>query len=381
MKGTPQSHSDILSMSDDEFIESAFSSGSTAEKEPEVEEPVTEEEPTETEVTDEVVEEESTEEESSDESEDSSEDTEKDPMAPAAKPVEDKEPEATKDVETKPGVKPTAEIDYASAGKQLLAPFVANGKTIELNSVDEARQLMQMGANYTKKMQAIAPHRKVLLMLEKNELLSEDKLSYLIDLDKKNPEAIKKLIKESGIDPLDIDTNAETTYQEGNHRVTDSEAAFSEVLEDLQSTPSGQKTIQTIHANWDQASKEVLWNQPEIMKVMQEQRDLGIYDVISAEIDRRKTIGLLPPNAPFLQSYKLVGDEMAQAAIEQQAKPNLAIKQPVGTTVQKPKATVTNGARVSAASPSRATPRKSEPFINPLAMSDEDFLKSFSVKL
>lgn len=59
-------------------------------------------------------------------------------------------------------------------------------ETIELRDSSEAVQLMQKGANYTRKMQDIAPHRKVLLMLENNGLLDEGKLSYLIDLEKKN---------------------------------------------------------------------------------------------------------------------------------------------------------------------------------------------------
>ena len=51
---------------------------------------------------------------------------------------------------------------------------------------------MQMGAGYGRKLQDMQPHLKTLRMLEKNNLLDEGKLSYLIDLDQKNPDAIKK---------------------------------------------------------------------------------------------------------------------------------------------------------------------------------------------
>lgn len=271
--------------------------------------------------------------------------------------------------------------NFEESYKQLMAPIHANGKTIELHSPDELRQLAQMGANYTKKMQAIAPHRKVLMMLENNGLLDEGKLSFLIDLEKKNPEAIKKLIKEAGINPLDIDTEVEPTYREGNHRVTDEEAAFVSQLEDLKSTPEGTQTIQTIN-NWDQASKEVLWNNPSLMATIHSQRANGIYDTIAKEIDRRRTLGQIPTEVPFLQAYKAVGDELHNAG----AFNNLGTKPPQGKTPVAvrpavPKPPVANGDKASAAAPSRSTPKVAKPFVNPLQMSDDEFMKTFKDRL
>ena len=48
---------------------------------------------------------------------------------------------------------PETPVDYKALYEQVTAPFKANGKTISIQSVEEATQLMQMGANYTKKMQ------------------------------------------------------------------------------------------------------------------------------------------------------------------------------------------------------------------------------------
>ncbi len=68
--------------------------------------------------------------------------------------------------------------DYKALYEKVMAPLKANGKTIDIKSPEELIQLAQMGANYTRKMQAIAPHRKVLLMLENNGLLDEGKLCF-----------------------------------------------------------------------------------------------------------------------------------------------------------------------------------------------------------
>ena len=77
----------------------------------------------------------------------------------------------------KKSIKSSGSVDYEAFYKKVMAPFKANGKMITLRSPEEAIQLMQQGANFTKKMQAIAPHRKLLIMLENNGLLDESKIN------------------------------------------------------------------------------------------------------------------------------------------------------------------------------------------------------------
>ena len=279
-------------------------------------------------------------------------------------PVE--QPEVIEPIEEETPV----DMDYQEFYSQVMAPFNANGKSVKLNNASEVIQMMQMGANYTRKMQDIAPHRKLIMMLENNGLLDEDKLSYLIDLDKKNPEAITKLIKEAGIEPLDIDVSEEPQYQEGNHKISDAHINFNTVLDDLKSTSEGIDTIREINS-WDQASKDILWNAPEVMSSIHTQKTNGIYGQIVQEIERRKLLGSISPTVPFLHVYKAVGEEM-------QATGKLRVVQgPVGTSVSSPRG-YANGAQASATTPSRSIPKKVTTSINPLAMSDEDFLKQMA---
>lgn len=279
----------------------------------------------------------------------------------------------------------TASVDFKAFHDQVMAPFQANGKTIQLRSVDEAIQLMQQGANYTRKMQAIAPHRKVLMMLENNGLLDESKLSRLIDLEKKNPDAIRALVKEAGIDPLDIDVHEESTYTPGNHAVPDEAVAFQTTLDEVSSTPDGQETVRQITASWDPESKAELWKDPSILGTIHQQRISGVYDRVVAEIERQRTIGAIPANVSLLNAYRVIGERMTQAGAfqdlvaAQQAAQHPAVQHPVATRVASAKPAVTNSGKVSAAAPTRtATPRRAEAFINPLAMSDDEFMKQFA---
>lgn len=299
--------------------------------------------------------------------------------------VDPKEATATKDATAADSQGAT--VDYEKLYKQVMAPFKANGKMIEPRSPDEIIQLMQMGANYTRKMQDIQPHRKTLLMLENNGLMDPDKLSFLIDIDKGNPEAIKKLLKDKGVDPLSFDASEESTYLGGNHKVSDDEANFRNVLDDLGSNPEGKATLQTVNSTWDQASKEVLWKEPQILTVMHQQRENGIYDRIAAEVDRQKALGQISVGTPFIQAYQAVGTSMqAQGKFNDIVVSPLGSdpavttvsKEPVATRVVTPKPAVVNGDLASAAAASRSTSGKAEKFVNPLAMSDDDFLKQMT---
>ncbi len=302
-------------------------------------------------------------------------------VAPAVAEPENKAPEQLPAEQVKQEDS-TGKVDYQKAYEAIMAPFKANGKTMQVQTPEEAIALMQMGANYTRKMQELQPQRKTLLLLENNGLLDEGKLSYLIDLSKGNPEAIKKLIKESNFDVLSVDLDKESTYQGGNHTVTDEEVNFRTVLDELNSNPVGKETLSVISSTWDQASKEVLWNNPEVMVTINSQRENGIYNRITTEIERRRTFGQIQPGIPFLQAYRAVGDDLQKSgAFNDLAQQSQAPAQatapaaaPVAVKASLPKPTNVDP-RVAAAAVHHTTAVKADNPVNPLAMSDEDFLK------
>lgn len=290
-----------------------------------------------------------------------------------------------------PVVEPVVEEnvpDFKALYEGLLKPIKANGKEIQLKSHSELVQLAQQGANYTRKMQDIAPHRKTLLMLENNGI-DQEQLSYLIDLSKKDPAAIQKLLKDSAINPLDIDVEAEPTYQGGNHRVSDEEANFRAAIDDATASETGRVVIQAINGTWDQASKELLFSQPGIIETMIQQQEAGFYERIAGEVDRRRVLGQIPAGMSFLQAYKTVGDQMVAGGQLQDLvanEPAPAQTPPVATApvavrVAPVKPAVAPNARAEAAAPTRAAPNAAKKLVNPLAMSDDDFMNSFKNRL
>ena len=269
-------------------------------------------------------------------------------------------------------------VDYEAAYKKLTAPFKANGRDIQVESVDDAIALMQMGANYNKKMAALKPNLKLLKLLENNGLLSEEKLGFLIDLEKKNPDAISKLIKDSGVDPLDLDASKAGDYKPTRHMVDDRELELDAVLDEIQGTDSYTKTIDVISNQWDGPSKNVIANAPQILKVINNHIQSGVFDVIVKEVEREKMFGRLS-GLSDIEAYRQVGDAIQArggfdhlASQGQRIQPKPAIVQP------KPKMGDEGKRRekkLAASSSQPAAPAKGTEEFNPLALSDEEFSK------
>lgn len=278
----------------------------------------------------------------------------------------------------KPEAKPAT--DLQAFHDKILAPFKANGKMLQAKDADEAIQLMQMGANYTRKMQELQPARKTIMLLEKHGLLDEEKLSYLIDLHEKNPEAIKKLVQESGIEPMDIDPNEKSNYVSANHQLSNEEFAFRAAVEEVSTSTNGHETIKAV-SGWDQTSQDFIWENPSVLSIIHEQKESGVYDLIVAEVDRRKTMGQIPVNTPFIAAYETVGKEMAEAElaakkVTEQPKVVVEPKPVVATTVAAPKPAAANGDKAKAASPTRTNGAKA-PVVDFSKLSDDEFLKTF----
>lgn len=283
-------------------------------------------------------------------------------------------------------------INYQAEYEKLLGPFRASGRTVQAKNVDEAMTMMQRGVDYTRKMQQLKPNLKLMKMLEKNGLMNEEKLTFLIDLDKNDPAAVNKFIKDKSIDPFDLDPNSETEYKPGKHSVSDEEMRFDSVLQDVRNSDNGQETITFIEKNWDQESMNVLYREPELLKLMDEHRSDGILEQITSEMAHRQMLGQLPENTPYLTLYKSIGDELhtsgklmvrgvptnsrQPAKVQAQVATPKPERQVLETRPAKPKPQASNGAAAKAAGSVRSSPvpPKASDF-NPLAMSDEEFEK------
>lgn len=380
-------NSDVLGVSDDDFAKMPEPVGVESEEAPAQPEEQTqdqEEAPPESQEKPEA--EQQPEEQAAPEPAQAPEEGEKKEEAPAPAP-EPQEPakEAPKEAPKAPASKPAESgVDYKAAYERIMAPIKAAGKTVQLQSVEEAVALIQKGADYTRKMQELGKDRRYVMMLGNAGLLDEKTLDRLIAVSKGDKEALKSLLQELKVDPVDIDTTKENKYQAGAHVVSDSTAKLQSAIDDLQASAEGRETL-TVIKEWDAESKQVFGQHPQLLETIHQQRLSGVYARITAEMDRRRTLGQLP-DQPFLASYKQIGDEfLASGKLGNgtTATPKAPAPAPKGTPTapvarrpaSPPPSPRAGNPAARAAAPTRTTPTKQEVVKNPLAGSDDEFVR------
>ena len=255
------------------------------------------------------------------------------------------------------------QVNYEDVVKQIFAPFKANGKEIAPRTVEDVVQLMQMGANYTKKMQSIAPMRKAVESLSNAGIDSEEKLSYLIDLYKGDKEAIKQLLKNNQIDAMDLDLD-EINYNPNRQNIaSDADVKFAETLSNInESLPQIQNIIDK---QWDAESKKILLSDPRALQALHEEIQMGRFEPVQKQLEVERTFGRYQ-GVPDIQAYIDILNRMsAQEQYQQQMQEQQ--KKPSKNVPDKRKAAPTRG-KVKSGGTS-LTPK------DLFSMSDEEFEK------
>ena len=262
----------------------------------------------------------------------------------------------------------TAELDYKAEYEKLLAPFNANGKAIKVDSVEDAVTLMQMGANYNKKMAEFKPHLKLVKMLQNHGLLDENKLNTLIEISNGNQSAIKKVIADSDIDLYSLDAEEDKKYASANYTVNDSEVELDLVLDELRSSTGFNRTVEVVTNTFDPASKAELLKQPQILKVINRDVESGKYDIVSNEVERLRALGKLPYDISALDAYGRVAQyldtnpsQVTSTNLSNQVDPHRQVKEEQRNASRK------------AAAPTRKNVAKPTVVTDILNLSDEEF--------
>lgn len=283
--------------------------------------------------------------------------------------------------DTKKDTSDTKEFDYESAYKQVTEPFKANGVEMNVKDPQDIIRLMQMGANYAKKMAQLKPNIKLVKMLENNDI-DETKLHNLIDLSKKDPKAIAKLVKESGMDPADINTDEDVDYKPTDYSISDKEYNLDQVLESIKESPTFNKTIDVLTKEWDADSKTAISENPEIISIINTHMGNGVYDKVNSLIQREKSLGRLN-GISDVQAYQQAaeylhkngqlrqeGDTSVLAETETKSKPKT---DPLTAAALKKKKQAV--APVKKSGNEKKKSADDDDFLN---LSDEEFIKKYS---
>lgn len=253
----------------------------------------------------------------------------------------------------------------------LFAPITANGKEMKIDNIDDVRRLVQMGLGFNKKMATLKPHLKLIKMLENNGLLDESKLSFLIDINKKDPKAIGKLLADSEIDPLNLTQGND--YTPNTYSVSDTELELNNTLDSIKESKHYGQLLDVVVNKWDGASKELLVSNPGVIEVLHSHMEQGIYDQVVVVMEKERALGRLT-GLSDLEAYKIVGDNMNAKGLFKAPTPTQAKATSPTATVKTAASESDLKSRKLAASPTKSKPGKQNSLadFNPLTATDEE---------
>lgn len=286
---------------------------------------------------------------------------------PEAQPSDDK-PEESEDKQEQKQQQPEdnqEEIDYKAFYENVMQPFKSNGKTVTPSNIADIRNLMQMGTDYTRKTQQLAPLRRIAETV-RNAKISDEDLNNLINAYNGDKEALRRIFKKNNINPMDIDVESEdVNYRPNNNIATDKQIAFSEVLDEVQ--PSIPKIRTILNEKWDKRSAELIASDPKWLRGLHQEIEMDRFDVIQEVLENQRALGRFK-DVSDIEAYSMIASAYVKYEQEKAEHKLKSEQQQPDNTGDKSKAAPVRK------SPTQRQPKKiSESDL--AAMSDDEFMK------
>lgn len=186
----------------------------------------------------------------------------------------------------------SSEPNYKEFYEQVaLAKFTANGKEVEgFKDPADLIRAQQMLHGYSDKMKVFKEYKPFLKALEERKLTTDaDKFNLAMSIVDGDPEAIKKVLKEKGIDPLELDLE-DIKYTEKNTLPSQAQMLIEDTYEQAENLGVGDKFTKVINKDWDIKSlQELVTNNAVRADLLQHLSD-GTYDIVSNEIKKMELL-------------------------------------------------------------------------------------------
>ena len=285
----------------------------------------------------------------------------------------------TNSTETEP-----TEIDYKAFYESVTKDFKAAGKIMPgVKDPDKFIKALQMATDYALKTAALKPVLKKAKMLED---VTDEEFSEMLDFRKRNPEVIKKALKEAQLDPLDLDLE-DIQYTPQSRIMSDADYEFKETIEKLsqEDAVAFHRTQNIVLNELDNSSKTTVLSNPHILSALQFEVASGRFEKIQAQALQLKAFGGYN-NVPDIELYSFIANEMDKQALQKQGIQNKLtageMNTPVTNTVQtKPSVSVVDpeleDKRARAGIQIKPTTNVVKKY-DPTKLSDEEFMKLLS---
>ena len=203
----------------------------------------------------------------------------------------------------------TTQIDYKAFYETVTQDYKASGKTMPgVKEPEKFIKALQMATDYALKTAALKPALKRVKMLEE---VSDEDLAEMLDFKKRNPEVIKKALKEANIDPVELDMD-KVNYVPQVQMISDSEYDFRETVDELSKDVKFNDTKQLILSGLDAKSKELALTDTRVLKALHQEVVSGRIEQIQAKALELRTFGSVDSSITDLELYATIARQMDQ---------------------------------------------------------------------
>lgn len=227
----------------------------------------------------------------------------------------------------------TTQIDYKAFYEAVTQDYKASGKTMPgVKEPEKFIKALQMATDYALKTAALKPALKRVKMLEE---VSDEDLAEMLDFKKRNPEVIKKALKEANIDPVELDMD-KVNYVPQVQMISDSEYDFRETVDELAKDAKFNDTRQLILSGLDAKSKELALTDTKVLKALHQEVVSGRIEQIQAKALELRTFGSVDSSITDLELYATIARQMDQnSSTITQSNPSAVSAQVVSNTQTK----------------------------------------------
>jgi len=235
-----------------------------------------------------------------------------------------------------------------------------DGQMIPINSLDELYTLASGGGNLTQKYQKLAKGKKSLSIMDEHGLTEAD-LSLLIEARNGNKDALASLVKQSGIDYMDMTDEVDENYRPGQYIPSDESMNLKSVQDEISVDKEYAITQNVVNNLMDERSQNMLVENPMYIKGLHMDIKSGAYEATQANATKLKMMdgGMRPDMEYYIQ-----------AAQNAQGQPQQQEPSPQEETKTRP---ANKSKKRSAGSVKSKTPPAPMPSAED--MSDEDLMK------
>lgn len=255
------------------------------------------------------------------------------------------------------------EFDYKTSYDEIMKPLKVSGKEVQVKSLEDARNLMSMGIDYSRKMRDFKPVKPLIATLEKAGLLvngevDEARFMRLLDIENGNKDAFAQIMKEKEIDPLDIEVDS-VNYSPTETMVSEQSIEIQEVERELINRGSVDSVISELD-KLDDRSKQFFNETPSNLLKLDDDIKSGLYEKIMGAVQYEKSLGRLQG----------MSDMEAYIQLATQEAPKQSIPTTPKQVVKKPSAEKRKAAGITSRAPVKKQVQKTYDYAN---MSDEEF--------